>query len=371
MLELATPGASPSRAQVARLVAATNTAPSADNCQPFRFAWDGEALTIFHDEDRARNILDHRGRASQITLGGVAAALSIAASAEGFTARLDLTPGLPGTAWATARFEPLGEAAPHELHGWLERRCTDRRLYQGGSVPASVRSAIEGDAAGDPGCHVRFVEGCPPALRDYLLRGDGYVWHHDRVYRDIMRWFRFTQREIDETRDGAPWRSLGLDIPELPGLGFARSRLVQTLLDRGGLSRIWRYRLQTQLDSSAGLFCVTAPSGSPIDFVRAGRLGLFAWLRLNGAGFGVQPYIVQSLFAHAFAEGDPAPGTLPEFVELFRGGPATIARAFGLAANERPLWLFRVGLSPAMPALLRTKRLPVEKVLSILDSAPP
>lgn len=351
-----------SRARMERIVEATNTAPSADNCQPWRFSWDGEALAIEHDPVRAKSVLDHLGRMSQITLGGVVEALTIAAAAEGLAPRLDLTPGLPGATWATARFEPA--TGPHELQGTLEPRCTDRRSYRGGSLEGPVFDAIRSDAARDPGCGVRFVEGCPHDLRDYLLRGDGYVWHHDGPYRDIMAWFRFTQREIDETRDGAPWRSLGFDIPELPGLGLARSRVVQHLLDKGGFSRLWRRRLAAQLASSAGLFCVTAPSTSPLDFVRAGRLALRAWLRLNRAGYGVQPFIVQSVFAHAFAEGNPAPGTLPEYIELFRRGPSLLARAFGLGAGEQAIWLFRTGRSPAMPAKLRTRRLPVEKLLT-------
>ena len=100
--------------------------------------------------------------------------------------------------------------------------------------------AVRSDAARDPGCGVRFLDRSPPDLLDYLLRGDGYIWHHDRAYGDIMAWFRFSQREIDETRDGAPWRSLGFDIPELPGLGLARSRWVYHLLDKGPFSRLWR-----------------------------------------------------------------------------------------------------------------------------------
>ena len=355
------------RARVERIVDATNTAPSADNCQPWRFSWDGEALAITHDRRRAKNVLDHLERMSQITLGGVVEALTIAAAAEGLAPRLELTPGLPGTTWATARFEPA--AGPHELEGTLEPRCTDRRLYQGGSLDAPVFDAIRSDAARDPGCGVRFLDRCPPDLLDYLLRGDGYVWHHDGPYRDIMAWFRFSQREIDETRDGAPWRSLGFDIPELPGLGLARSRWVQRLIDKGGFARLWRHRLAAQLASSAGLFCVTAPSTSPLDFVRAGRLALRTWLRLNRAGYGVQPFIVQSVFAHAFAEGNPAPGTLPEFIELFRRGPSLLARAFGLDADEQAIWLFRTGRSPAMPSKLRTRRLPVEKLLTW--TAPP
>ena len=52
------------RGQLERIVAAANTAPSADNCQPWDFAWDGEALAIGHDPERATHVLDHCKRMS-------------------------------------------------------------------------------------------------------------------------------------------------------------------------------------------------------------------------------------------------------------------------------------------------------------------
>jgi hypothetical protein len=94
-----------------------------------------------------------------------------------------------------------------------------------------------------------------------------------------------------------------------------------------------------------------------------GRLSFLAWLRLNRAGYGVQPISVQSVFAHSFAEGQPPPGTLPEFIELFRGGPEILARALGAGVGEQVIWLFRTGISPAPPPQLRTRRLPVAKLL--------
>ncbi|MEP7123663.1 MAG: hypothetical protein ABJE95_22235 [Byssovorax sp.] len=349
------------RPELERIVAAANTAPSADNCQPWVFTWNGESLAIGHDPERATHVLDHRKRMSCLSLGCLVEALIIGAAREGLVARFELTPGEPGAIWAQARFERGGSA--HELDDALERRCTDRRAFQGGSLAAPVFDAIQRDAAAAPGCEVRFLARCPPELLDYLFRGDAYVWRHEDVYRDLMSWVRFSEREIEATGDGAPWRCLGYDIPELPGLSIARSSLVQRLIAGGGLSVLPRLRLRSQLASSAGVYAVTAPSTSPLDLVRVGRLAFRCWLRLNRAGYGVQPISVQSVFAHSFAEGQPPKGTLPEFIELFRGGPDILARAFGASEGERVIWMFRTGISPAPPPQLRTRRLPVARLL--------
>ena len=349
------------RRQIERVVVAANTAPSADNCQPWAFSWDGEALAIGHDPGRATHVLDHLKRMSCLTLGGLVEAFTIAAARERAVARFELTPGTPGAVWAKVRFEDGG--ATHELDSALEQRCTDRRAFAGGSLSAPVFEAIRREATDTPGCNVRFIERCSPELLSYLFHGDGYVWRHETVYRDLMLWVRFSRREIEATRDGAPWRCLGYDIPELPGLSIARSPLVQRLIAGGGLSVLPRLRLKSQLASAAGLYAVTAPSTSPLDLVSVGRRAFLIWLRLNRAGYGVQPISVQSVFAHSFAEGQPPPDTLPELIEVFRRGPEILARAFGAAAGEQVIWLFRTGISPAPPATLRTLRLPVERLL--------
>jgi hypothetical protein len=350
------------RAQVERIVTAANTAPSPDNSQPWLFAWDGEALAITLDTRRATNTLDHRKRMSCLTLGGLLEAITIAAAAEGVAPRFELTPGPPGSRWATARFEP--GASPHELAGALELRSTDRRAYRGGSLSAPVFDALRREGAREPGYGLRLLDRCPPELADYLRRSDAYVFRHEEVYCDVMSWIRFSQREVDATRDGASFRCLGYALPALPGIALLRSRWVQRFMDRSGLAVIPRVRLETQLASSAGVYAITAPSTSPLDLIQVGRLALRAWLRLNRAGYGVHPLSIASVFAHSFAEDQPAPRTLPAFVELFRRGPAILARAFEVDPGEQVIWLFRTGLSPAPPPQLRTRRLPLEKIFT-------
>jgi hypothetical protein len=329
----------PDRPAIRRLVEAALTAPSADNCQPYRFAWDGVKLAIRLDPARARHAVDHAHRASLFTLGCVLECLTIAATAEGLDAKARLALDRPaGEAWALVRFDARS-GAPHPLAGALGLRATDRRFFRGGSPDAPVLDAVRRDAAGAPGCAVHVLGRPPPALADYIARADGYVWRHEDVYRDIIRWIRFSREEVEQTRDGIAWNAFGVDLPEIGALRLSRTRAAAWLVRILGVhlaSRVW---VDRHIASSGALVCFTVGDASKEALVAAGRLALTAWVRLNQAGWGVQPLGIQALSIHGAAASGFPPGTRPDLVDLFRRGRGIVADAFGYGADRRTLRL--------------------------------
>jgi hypothetical protein len=351
--------------RVRRVVEAANHAPSGDNCQPWRFEWDGETLTVRRDAGRAAHVLDHDGDASRLTLGCVLEAIALAAAhGEGLRAEVDAAPESPrdGAAWARVRFtEGAPEGGDEPLFRALPGRVTDRRTYRGGSLDHPVVAALRADGARAAGGVSLGITGDRSGqLVDYLAAVDGYVWQSDDVYRDVMKWMRLTHREVEATRDGVPWCSAGIDLPETAALSLSRAPFARRLAAGMGIELASRLWLRRQLASSAALVCVTARP--PVDLVAAGRLGLRAWLRLHDAGWGVQPLTLAALLAHAAGAGRLPPGTTPAQRALFEGGRAVLARAFGLGPDEAPVWMFRTGATSALPAHMRTRRLPAERI---------
>lgn len=361
----------PSRAQVERIVDAANTAPTHENCQPFRFHWDGTRLELSLDMARARHRLDFDGCASRLGLGGVLEALDIAATSEGFEAgtELDVAGPLPSLR-AGVHFIPA-RGGPHELASALRLRASDRRFFRGGSLAHPVFAALHRDVEQarfqGPGLRVRFIHRFPEELVDYLARTDGYVWRTPEVYRDVIRWARFTRRDVERTRDGYPWTSMLPGLPEVPGLGLTRTALAARLVPRLGLhhaSRLWNAR---QVEASAALACYTLRVPGPEALVAAGRLILSTWVRLNQAGYGVHPLGLHALQLYARARGALAPDAPPKLLEFLRQGRQAVSRAFDLGPDELPVWLLRTGLSPPLPPEARTLRLPVHHLLTFAD----
>ena len=69
-----------------RIVEAAMQAPSGDNCQPWRFEWNGHELCVSHNEEKARHAFNRANHASYISLGCVLESISIAASHENLKA---------------------------------------------------------------------------------------------------------------------------------------------------------------------------------------------------------------------------------------------------------------------------------------------
>lgn len=360
----------PSLRQMRRIVTAAVRAPSADNCQPWRFHWDG-TLSILHDAERAHHSLDLGWHDSDLALGCVLESLQVAAAAEGLRIEERLHLEVPvEPRWATVRFHP-GDTTDDSLLRALERRYVDRRLYRGGSAAHPVFDRVRAEVARFPACGVhvlgRLPEELPKELIDFCVHADAFFWRTESVYRDTMRWLRVTQREVEETRDGASWRVLGVDLPELKMMQALRSPLARRVLGRIGGRAAMGLWTRRQLASSAVLVLFTVRAPRRENLVAVGRAAMAAWLRLTEADHGVQPHSLWSLLLLKAATGTLPPDTDPSFGPLLAEGREIVARAFGLDRDELPVWMLRTGISSFLPEHCRTLRRPLDEVFTVAD----
>jgi molybdopterin/thiamine biosynthesis adenylyltransferase/nitroreductase len=367
----------PSQAQIRRIVEAASRAPSGENCQPWKFHWDGEILSVLHDLSRSIHNLDCRYHASYLALGCLLESISLASSAEGWKARFELdlpddreagapleARGSRASEWARVAFEPTS-SRPDALADTLAWRATDRRLHRGGSLEEPVFRQILSEASRYPSCGLRFQGETSREMLRYLARAETYVWKQPAAHRDLMRWIRFDKRQAQALRDGLPWPSLAINYFQSRVLRLCRSFRVQKLLNRPAFLFHIRRMTKKQIRSSAGLGCLTVRSMDPKALVEAGRLGFRVWLWLNRSGYGFHPMTIGSLSIYNYRAGTLQAGASNEFVQLFASGYAVLRRAFGFSSAETPVWMFRTGLSPALPDAARTPRRRLDEILTI------
>lgn len=358
------------KAQIQRIVASALTAPSGDNCQPWTFLWNQSELAIGHQGDRARHMLNRKNHASLLSLGCVLELIRIAASHEKAGAVVDLgdfddSHGYP---WATVRFRESARA-PDALAPFIGTRVTDRRIYHGGSLALPVLQKLHEAASrtGHAGMHV--IDTYPADLVDYLLKCEEFVWDHPLAMTDFLAWLRMDKREVESTRDGLPWRNLGVNFAESRMLGLLRSRPGMVgLFKMTGFKHLLRSVARRQLRSNAGVICFSVSGTDPSLLVEAGSLALRAWLILAQHGFGVQPLTIPSLSVFDLEMHALPSSTRPEYVDLFANGGEIMRSAFSLPVDARPVWAMRTGISPDFPAGHRTLRRPLSECLRIVTS---
>jgi hypothetical protein len=353
-----------SSSQRQRIEAAALRAPSQDNCQPWSFEWRDEELLVFHDARRAASPTNAGQHFSCLSLGCLLESVRLAAGAAGLDVRWQLALADravdPQAAWATLSFAPGVESADDGLAAGLAERCTDRRLYRGGDLAHPVFAQLGQDAPDDAVCKLYLRDTSNPDLLAYLEQAEAYVWSHATTQQAFMRWIRFDA----DARDGIPWQCLGGSFLESRVLFLCRWYTIHRLIRRGFISAAQQL-LRRQIDSSAGLGCITVRIPHAEAMVEVGRLALRTWVRLNAAGFAVPPLAVAAIGVYNAHVAALPSDTLPSFRELFLGGEATLRAAFGFGATETPVWLFRTGRASIdpLPATARTPRLDRARVL--------
>src|SRR5262249_25155501 len=147
---------------------------------------------------------DANSHSSYLALGCVLEAVGIAASAEGLDVQTRLTLPHPRGSfmplWARVTFSANGRRAD-PLAEVLSQRCTDRRLYLGGSRQAPVFDEIVLEARGRPDCGLFVCDQYSPELLSYLQKAETYIWRHESAHRDLMKWIRFGREEARNARD--------------------------------------------------------------------------------------------------------------------------------------------------------------------------
>ena len=341
--------------RVALLIRAGQAAPSADNSQPWSFCWDGRALTLLVDTERAESGLGASHPATWIAIGACCENLSWAAARlglNGIDAAIDEALSAEPFALRIADERILSEGEPGDLGG-LEGRHTNRLAFERAAVPLEVLAGLRSET--DGGCSVLAITDRSriAAVGDLVRTASAYRFRNRAIHEWLGANLRFT---LDDVARGD---GLDLDTLGLPPGGRALMRLIAPWRRMQWLNRLGAYRLLARVEATTAvqcgaLLCILAPTWGRRDMMRAGRLLERVWLRLHQAGLAVHPYFVLSdqLFR---LEVQDLP---PEHAESIR---RLAERTRGVLDTDlRPAILLRIGR--ATGAVPRSRRLPIAVV---------
>ena len=339
-------------------ILALSRAPSGDNCQPWKFVWDGERLNIYHDRVRAAHPLDPQGIASQIALGCLIRAIEIASSHFNYGVTTSLGKIEIGTSepWASLQFARAEVDQDKALVPFLVTRATDRRLYRKGALGTNLFAASRRFEASCHGPKFYCLATLPPELSQYIVKSEEIMGTHLKILPAVLEWLRYSVKEARERGDGLSWRNLGVKFFELPILPLVRRFPSVMKILKFTLPQQQRVRATAQLNSAAGIVCVTLPRRKLNDLCQVGRLMMEIWLELTSHGYGVQPLTLASMLIYAnekqLLDADFDRSIFERGFDVMRSG-------FSWPEDEVPVWMIRTGISEPLPANAATFRLPV------------
>jgi hypothetical protein len=272
--------------QVAFLIEAAGSAPSADNSQPWCFEWDGQNLTA---RVRRRGGFPADYHATTLALGAATENLSDALQLLGLNVSSWFL-GSPGVDGVFARGPVTEHSEIPAFNGVLlwKQRHTNRMPYRP-EIDASVAGELET-------CRVNRV-GVRALAGTGIRQTAGWVKQASEVRfqtREVNEWFAASLRYGDSPEDRMS--GLNVDTLALPPGGVGLLKLISDWDRLQWLNRMCAYKLFAAIEAANFqkaplVVAIVGPSDRAAAF-DAGRCLQRVWLRVTELGLSAHPYYV-------------------------------------------------------------------------------
>lgn len=286
-------------------------APSADNSQPWRFAWRDDTLDLRIDADRSGRVSDTRYVLSDLAVGACLENMLIRARTLGLAADLQVFPREDDPLWvARIRWSPdPGRDTAEPLAEAIERRHTDRRFPWGGPIASATQARLDLQARQIPGPRLFW----PQTTREnkialkVIQQAETLRFRSPTLHAELFSSIRFPVGWHATCEEGLPPATLAVEAPLRPFFQMLRRPAMMGVLKRVGAASILGWRSAgLPLRLSPGLCLLVVSSTARPDVLAGGRALQRVWLEATLAGLSVQPYAAAGVLGMGLVALEPA-----------------------------------------------------------------
>jgi nitroreductase len=327
-------------------------APSADNSQPWRFAWSGDDLDLRIDADRSGRVSDTRYVLSDLAAGACVENMIVRARSLGYLADLQSFPQHDDELWvARIRWRRnSGSDQAEPLAAAIEQRHTDRRFPWRGPIDSAARARLDAQARTIPGARLWWPSNSRErkAAQHLIRRAEALRFRSPALHAELFSSIRFSAGWHHACEEGLPPAALAVEPPLRPAFRAMRHPAVMAVLNRlGGASMLGWRSAWLPIRLSPGLCLVLVPSGERSSVLAGGRTLERVWLQATMEGLSVQPYAAPGVLGLGFVPVEPG----------FEGQRARLASALrDLCGEGHGLVFLRLGRSRATPPVRSARR---------------
>jgi nitroreductase len=298
-------------------------APSKHNTQPWKFQIAADTIALFPDFSRSLAVTDSDNHALYISLGCALENLIIAANEFNYLAKPDTGTNENGLFVRVLLYEG-GKIEKSGLFDYIVKQQVTRSKYNPRRIPYGILRELSGDTQGE-GVHLRLFlnETEIRSLIPYIINGNKQQSGNRLYVKELVTWFRFSEKEAKLKGDGLWSASFGLT---------AMGRFIGPVCMKMPVSSVRESRRPTELIlTSSGLVMFLVEKNNPVHWVRLGQC--FQRFGLKAAKYHIS-------YAHL---------NMPHEVLKVREAIIHDFQLFGLI----PLLLILMGFSDPMPYSFR------------------
>ncbi|MBI5894629.1 MAG: ThiF family adenylyltransferase [Desulfobacterales bacterium] len=348
------------------LLQAAVRAPSGDNCQPWKFEVQKEAIRLLLDPAADDSFFNVAQIASWIGCGAAVENLVLAAGRCGLDARVTATAAHPKS--LDIDVAATG-GAEDPLQRFIWERHTNRTLYDGSPLEPDEPRQIEA-AAAVHGARLLLLSD-KQQIREaarLVSTADLIRSSHRGLHEHLMAMIRFTSQEALAKRDGFPLKTLEAGPAGEWLLRHTRPWPVMAALNRLGLGKMISKISYQGMCSASAIGLLKVSGRTPSDFIQGGRALERVWLTAARLGLDFQPMTAITLFRLRWLL-DGKSAFSPIHQSLLQTLWPRYERLFQVADDrESHVMLFRIG--HGRPVACRTLRKPLAGFISLDTSLP-
>lgn len=269
-------------------------APSGENCQPWKFIWDSSTreLSVFNIPERDTSLYNVEQSGTLIAQGALIENISIIASTYKFTTHTQVVESPKNVNLvAILTFESSPELRPDELNSYIEKRCTNRKMYK----PVEFKDADLDElrlAAQDKivvSTRLVFDKSAIEKISGSMSMNERIVFEHPLIHKFFFSHIRWTKEEEEKEKNGFYLPTLELDEKQQKAMKLFKSWNIVKVLNHIGVSRIIANDNKKHYASSSLIGALLVEEISKSSLIAVGRAFQRIWLTVAKQRLSLQP----------------------------------------------------------------------------------
>jgi hypothetical protein len=333
-------------------------APSVDNCQPWIFSVNDNVIELALDLKRANFFGDVNHSASYVSCGTVIENIKIASNHLGYSVSVEYFPSQNKDVIARIKILKNNKTS-NSLYNYIPLRCTNRQPFKKGLViPFEILESLKNCSSEFPGSSVYFLHDRISIKKiACLIRYiDRIIFDHPLLHQGLFKWVRWTQSEAEQTGDGMPVATLGLNIIEQKMFKLISSWRTLSILNKFGANKLIANHSYRLVKNCSAVGLITMDKNSPVDYIVGGRLFEKVWLTATANNIALQPFGGIIFLITKILCGDDQ-GFSPPQRKIIKEVYSSLCSIFPLKKENALIILFRLGYAKEPPVRSLRKNL--------------
>jgi len=339
-----------------KILEAAVRAPSGDNVQPWEFkVSEGYTrIDLYNLPEKDNSYYNYNQLASYIAHGAVIENIAIASGHLGYKAEINLFPD-DGRLNLVASIELIkGEDQETPLYDAIFERNTNRFKYRRTEVSEEVIDKLSESVKNIDTAKVSliFQQDQINKLAKELMVNDRLVFERKDIHHFLFDKIRWNKMQIEETKDGMPVDTLGLNFIEKLTFPVMRFWSFVKIANYFGLSRIIGLKCWWNCRTSSILGMVSVRGSEKVDFVRGGRAIQRLWLQTTIQGLSLQPIIGLTLLINRLKQ-NKLESFSDKHLKYVQRSAEVLPELFSLNRSDTFIMGFRIGIGGSEVKTLR------------------